>query len=265
MRRGNNNTFVCTADGTFVGVNLGADYTAEHEWGIAGLKRHFGIEGVKDGLISKRVGIDARRVTLLPPHFKLIKKSGFTYLVSTSNYGGLDAVNKKDLDRMIGAYWTSYNKKDKEIVLQTAWDEKSFGIAAKGADGKKYLTELFEAFNNNDAIITFGHDGNPFSNAGLMLLIASKLPQDYVDSQAAADLDKIKLDKAAKKTGIIDRLAKADRRYFACSPRWADETKTEVMFWLNPQEQHKNDSGWMTVADLDDWIAGKGKVIKQSA
>jgi len=265
MRRGNDNAFVGIDGDTFVGINLGADFTAEHERGIIKLKRQFGIEGVKNGLISKRIGIDARRVTLLPSHFHLIEKHGFTYLVSTSTHVFTKDMSKKNLDRMIGAYWTSYDKNAKEIVLQTAWDEKSFGIAAKGADGKKYLKLLFDAFNNNDAIITFGHDGNPFSNSGLMLLIASKLPQKYIDSQAAADMDKINLDKAAKKTGIIDRIANSDRQYFACSPRWANDGKTEVIFWLNPREQHKYNSGWMSVADLDGWIAGKGKVIKQTA
>lgn len=264
MRKGNHNAFVSNEDGTFVGVNLGWDFTSEHEWGIKGLKRDFGIEGVKDGLLKKRLGIEACRVTVLPPHFKLFEKKGFTYLVS-DHYRAEDEATKKDLDRMIEAYWTTYQKDAEEIVLQTAWDGDSFGIAAKGKEGRKYLKELYKAFDTNDAIITFGQDGNLFSNAGLMLLIASRLPQDYIDSCKEADLDQIALTKASDKTGIHKRLEKAGLRYFACSPRWANDEKTEVKYWLNPMEQKIHNSAWLTVAELDEWIAGKGPVMKESA
>lgn len=262
MRKGNRNGFIIEDD-IFIGINLGWDFTAEHEWGIAGLKGYFGLEGVHNGLINKRIGIDARRVTKLPEYFKLFVKGEFTYLVSARHMSG-DDMSKKALDSMVQAYWTSYGENDNEITLNTAWDENSFGIAVRGKEERKHLKLLFEAFNNNDAIITFGHDGNPFSNSGLMLLIASKLPKEYVDSQAAADLNKIKLNKASDKTGIIKRLKKADRQYFACSPRWANDEKTEVHYWLNPMKQDRYDSGWMTVADLDDWISDSGKVMKES-
>ncbi len=278
MRRGSHNEFI-VKDGIFVGINLGWDFTSEHEWGIKGLNQSFGIEGVTNGVMKKRLGIEARRVAVLPPHFALIEKSEYTYLVS-AKYRSLADSSKKELDRMIEAYWPTekdkkYWKDREEVVLQTAWDEGSFGIAVKGKEPRKYLKELFKAFNENDVVITFGHDGNPFSNAGLMLIIASRLPQDYVDAQKEADLDGIALGKASDKTGIIKRLEKSGRRYFACSPKWAKEikstvngeikTKHDVIYWLNPMEQTKYDHGWWTVEILDQWIAGKGPVMKESA
>lgn len=39
MREGHNNG-ILWLDETFVGVNLGADYCAEHEWGIGGRAGH---------------------------------------------------------------------------------------------------------------------------------------------------------------------------------------------------------------------------------
>jgi hypothetical protein len=81
------------------------------------------------------------------------------------------------------------------------------------------------------------------------------------------------LTKAAEKTGIAARLKKASEKsgitsylrpftYYALSPRWKDETKKEVVFWLNPCSQDRFNFGWFTVKDLDDWIAGTGKVPK---
>ncbi len=73
---------------------------------------------------------------------------------------------------------------------------------------------------------------------------------------------------------IIDRIAKSDRNYFACSPKWATEikstkdgkikTKHDVIYWLNPQQQNIYNSAWCTVEDLDAWIAGTGKIIKET-
>ena len=280
MRKGHHSDFVSDEDGKFIGVNLGWDFTAEHECGIKDLKRNFGIEGVTNGLIKKRLGIEARRVTLLPSSFTLYVKGEYTYLIA-DKYGGRtdDNINKKKLDSMIKAYWPTEQDKKRwkddreEEILQTAWDSGSFGLATKGKEARKYLKELFKAFDTNDAIITFG-GGETFAGAGLMLLIASKLPQGYIDSQKEADLDGIALVKASNKTGIIQRIAISDRSYFACSPKWASsikstkdgeiKTKYKVIYWLNPQEQHIYNSAWCTVEDLDDWIAGKGKIVKES-
>ena len=55
-------------------------------------------------------------------------------------------------------------------------------------------------------------------------------------------------------------LEKAKCRYYALSLRWKDDDKKEVIFWLNPMEQDKNNFGWFTVEDLKDWAKGKGKI-----
>lgn len=64
------------------------------------------------------------------------------------------------------------------------------------------------------------------------------------------------------KTRIHKILAKSGKKYFALSPRWADDQKKEVVFWLNPYDQDKYNSGWFSVQDLKDWAKDKGKVMK---
>ena len=107
-----------------------------------------------------------------------------------------------------------------------------------------------------------------------MLAVVSRLPKEIVDSMEAQSRDAEALKKAADKTGIVKRLEKAKESrprasgwtrpfsYYALSPRWTDDTKKSVVFWLNPMDQENNSSGWFTVQDLDDWIAGKGKIPK---
>ena len=55
-------------------------------------------------------------------------------------------------------------------------------------------------------------------------------------------------------------MEKAGKKYFALSPRWKDDNKKEVIFWLNPYHQDIDNFGWFTVEDLKDWAKGKGKI-----
>jgi hypothetical protein len=49
------------AEGKVQGVILGHDFTAEHEWGVAGI---LGVFGVPDG--SRAVGVNKRRAMTVP-------------------------------------------------------------------------------------------------------------------------------------------------------------------------------------------------------
>jgi ABC-type Zn uptake system ZnuABC Zn-binding protein ZnuA len=92
-------------------------------------------------------------------------------------------------------------------------------------------------------------------------MIKSLLSQDVIDSIKESDLDVIRLKKTANKTGIYEILKKAGKSYFSLSPRWNDESKKEVVFWLNPMNQNKYKCGWFNVNDLKDWAKDKGKII----
>lgn len=257
MRRGTQDTAIFVSeDGVFQGVCLGWDFTSEHEWGIKGITRDYGLREVS----RQVVGIEARRIQRMPDHLEITTFGNVSYLTSRSRWHDED-LTKKDLNRIMEAYDT-YDRGP----IQGAWDEKSFGVRVEGKENQEYLDELLDAFMSEDVIIAFGSGDptNPFGNSGLMLLIASRLPQDYIDASAKADNDRLDLTDAAAATGIAKRLADAGLKYFALNPkRWADEEKTEPLFWLNPMGQKEFNTGWMTVADLDDWIAGKGKVVKE--
>jgi hypothetical protein len=147
--------------------------------------------------------------------------------------------------------------RDREVA--GAWDGESFGIRATNKY-KHYLKSIYDAILAKDALIFLGGGMMAFENAGLHIVIASLMPEDVVKKCYDADKDNQNMHKAADATGIKKRVEKAGKGFFALSPRWRDEKKKEVVFWLNPMEQDKTNFGWFTVQDLDDWIAGKGKI-----
>lgn len=277
MRSGINDASMLEHEGNFIGVNLGWDFTAEHEWGIRGLTRDFGIVGTSRtkgvlGFDAKDVvGIEARQVNDVPKGLVLLIKGDYTYLMYmrswSDKYDITNETPKKELDRIIGSYG------DRELV--TAWDEKSFGIRVAGKEQREQLRTLYNAFQEGDVMIAFLGGGGPFGNNGLCLFIIPELPDFVGDGYRDSDINMLNLRDAAEATGIEQRLRDAGRRSYALSPKWATEikstkngevkTKYPVIFWLNPMEQDKYNFGWWTVEDLEEWIEGKGKIMKEKA
>jgi hypothetical protein len=224
-----------------VGVNLGADYCAEHEWGIKRIRDKF-------GMTSDGIGIENKRIRYVSEDLVFV----------TDKYTGLfcDHLYERTPTQYLDNYHVSRQG------LWTAWDEKSFAVITMDGTHHDDLRTIHQAFLDLDIAIWLG-GGGVFQNAGLCFGIISKLSKDITDMWAKHDLEAKQLDEDVKKLGILERLAAAGlgpfKGYFACSPKRIDG---KIMFWLNPFDQQNNNYGWYTVKDLDDWIAGKGKVIK---
>lgn len=256
-----------------IAVNLGADFCAEHEWGIDGIKRRFGITPQKSGILntiigSEKVGIDLRTVTQTTEDLVQFNTTVETWTDrkkgSKQMYGigmlspyrtGSDP--QKEFDHYVKR---SHFDPQKEEVLGF-WAESRFMFMS---ESERDINEIAEAFKNKDIAIWVGASG-PFKNGGLIIAIVSRLPEDFKKEMTDADLDRIELKKASESTGIHEILQKAGREYYALSPRWKDESKKEVIFWLNPQSQNKYKSGWYDVATLKQWAKGEGPIIKEAA
>jgi hypothetical protein len=244
MREGRDNNFL-EIDGKIIGINLGADYCSEHEWGIKELKRQLGIPG-----IEKFLGIKGRTTTLFPENqFFFDKGKTHTCLTFEKNY----------IRPHIG--WKNYELDNKPKKLATAWDEGTFGIVVENTH-QKVLEEIYEAFKRKDISLWLG-GGHVFQNAGLCIAITSLIPEELTNKMLQADFDYQELQEAAKATGIHKILKGAKKEYFALSPRWKNDEKTEITFWLNPCEQQENNFGWYSVDDLKLWAEGKGPIPKK--
>ena len=249
----------------FYGIRLEAAHVAEHEWGIRSLHRTYGVSAVVN---EENTGYETCLNTIFPESQVVLKD----FTADGEQYTMLISLNTLYTKNEIKL--TKSTLQDFEIYpyaggMRCAWDEHSFGIVVP-KENKDYIEEIYNALKNNECvmIIDLGElkdeeNLNPFAkNYGLCLMINSKIPEELKSQRAAKDLDRYKLYKAMAETGIEKTLKDAGKSYFALSPRWKDESKTELIFWLNPMEQHLYNFGWMTIQDLLDWTENKGKVMK---
>lgn len=259
MRRAYNSSIWRAEDGTIIALNLGADYCAEHEWGIGGILNRFGVN-------RDRLGIEGRRITkggdsIITTDGKVDEwtKTKKTKKLAKQLYGisfALPYSSGNDFSWLMkGAFW-----EPEKTEMLAFWSESRFLALL---ENKTDVDVCVEAFLNNDIAFWIG-GGGPFQNGGLCIAIVSRLPEDFKQSMLEADEDNIALKKAAEKTGIEKILAEAGRKYYALSPRWADAEKKEVKFWLNPQEQDRYEYGWYSVDELKQWAKGEGPIMKKA-
>lgn len=263
MRRAHDHGLLKAEDGTLIGINLGADYCSEHEWGIKELRQKFGMSDNEYGLAKRTI----RKIPTwldyqtdkITPYITFYDGRDKTVLVM-SQYA-----DAHHLDKM--SELSSYSYKEE---MNTAWDEGSFGVVAFSKDDREAVREIHEAILQLDLAIWLG-GGGVFQNAGLVLAIVSRVPKDKAQTLHDADVDREKLKKAVEATGIEGYLKLAKKSWFALAPSWKTaksfmeaETKHSVVFWLNPMEQHIHKSGWFTVEDLELWAEDKGPVMKEA-
>jgi len=266
MRFGYKDAELLYVDDLFVGVSLGWDHCAEHEWGIQDLKRDFGIPHAPT---RKVCGFASRKVSRVSENLTLFTVKGTEYLI----YSPYEP--RQDVPHTFTEH--SY----KEDTFKGAWGSQDFGASSTSKKGE--LKELFQAFQEKNVVFFIGKSG-PFSNGGLKICIADRIPEDSQKEAKEADLDNLDLDDAVAKTGILAKLKAAqdasgpDRNYnrkcgyYACSPSWRTVKKTvddnpfklesahNVWFFLNPRDQENNKAGWFTVEELEQWIEGKGPI-----
>lgn len=264
MRRSFNDVALIYQDDgdVLAGINLGWDFTAEHERGIDDIKGPFGI-----GNPSRKIfGLNARAVSKVPDGLELIRdeKRGFTYLLFLNGRrSGVERISKNIDD------WMEINH-GLGNEIEAAWAGRGagdFSIRVKSAEAGAHLEDVYDSIRRKDAVMFLGGAGKPFSNPGFVIAIRSRIPKELEETLAHRDLDRLNLIESAEKTGIAERLKNAGRRYYALRPEWASsmgsskpETVHEVVFWLTPRNQEENRSGWFTVEDLDAWIDGRGSI-----
>jgi len=300
MRRSFNGSFWRNEAGEIIAVNLGADYCAEHEWGISGIQSKLNIKSIpnfsnsvvpsKDKIKKieellankkgKLLGLAARKMNLHESEertryekyevldnlnsrglnvdvyekgkHKSTSKTKVWGICMRSSY--LFANNEMDWKHYAG--WVT--RESQEVIANWSSDEFCFMV-----EDKQVIVDMVDAFKRGDIAVWVGSSG-PFQNGGLIVAIASRLPQDFVEDMLKNDEDTLRLHLTAQKTGIYEMLKKADKNYFALSPRWNDQNgKRDVVFWLNPREQDKYNFGWFSAKELRQWANNEGPVIKK--
>jgi hypothetical protein len=158
---------------------------------------------------------------------------------------------------------STFGKQTYNDKLQTAWDSDHFCAFSADPDDQANLHTIFEALEADDAIIMLSGGNRWLGGGGLAIGILSLIPETVKKTLLDADLTAIRLTKDFASTGIEKRLSAAGKRWYALRPAYCDDGAIRV--WLNPQEQHKNNSGWFSIVDLDAWIANQGPIPMKAA
>lgn len=260
MRQGNENGIILNEQGQIVAVNLGADYCAEHEWGIRRIQIKFGF-----GLNDSHFGLERRKITKSSTELLWVPEVKFEYFVRPRS---------RKLLKFAGLFYDGYNdsiEKAADCVKRTAyaspekdlislWCESEFCVMAHKPEQIAQLQEVYNAFASNDIAIWRG-GGHVFKNAGLCIAIASRLSQEVLDNWKKGDEEQYQLTRDVEKTGIESKLKEANKGYYALAPRRKDDGS--IVFFLNPMQQDKNNSGWFTIQELEQWCAGTGPIPKK--
>ena len=243
------------------GVALGFDFAAEHEGGIAQLRGKFGID-------ASLIGVGARTITRLPAKFGYHEAPAVSLIGIDNNWE--DHANDSRYTQFMRQRCTEGESLARIPVCGT-WSNIGF-LAAILRNKTDFPQELYQAFLRHDIVIWQVGRRGPFDGSGLCIGIRSLLPESVARLWWTGDVNRICLQGAADQTGIAERLRTAGRGWFALSPKWSQElvsiyrgqvkTRYPVVFYLNPHEQHRYNSGWFTVEELDQWAEGTGPVMK---
>lgn len=268
MRRGNEPSFIFHND-NLIGVNLSADYCAEHEWGIKRLREMLRTDpnarGLDKGIIRDSKAFFQKSYTMMVHGRKKSKKETFSGFLVMPEY-------QREQMKEEGTKIPSELQPFGDVDLCSAWSESDLGVLAKkGSSGEKHLQTIYEACKSGDGMICFSSSmkGNPFERSGLCIMIRSRIPEEWQQAAIEEEEEKARLKQGWEYAGgpeVMEKLKKAGKNWFALGTRIAeldrgDGTKA-LCSWLNPMEQQMYNSCWVTVDDLKDWLDNKGRIVK---
>jgi hypothetical protein len=299
MRKASQDNGIIVEEGKFIGIALGYDYCAEHEWGIKDLKRICGMPEAS----KRNMGVANRTITKVPlivfkeesveKGTKNLMKGRYAIL-----YTGVQWRSKEENEASIphdlrnwkenlswNAWWNAEHpdtRGDKDNII-TAWDGGSFGVAVFGDKEVEWLKELKTAIEEKSLTIAVANlrAKNPFAGSSLCLLITDMIPNALVDAMYMGDKEYFDREDYEKKIGMKKIIEKYGNKngynglhyFMACSPKWINyedkeareeqkkkrNTKYDIMYWINYSDDDNN-AGWYTVEEIKKWLTGKKKL-----
>lgn len=266
------------------GFCLGFDFCAEHEWGAPYIQACFGLPTP-----GTAVGLEGRTVTRVPEELVLEKyewrssRKGVKQKLpaallycKTLSKDEVEALSlpRGRLKKLISSLQVGflrdpgtdsrhYDPARDDVVC--AWSGRGgFAIHVRGAENVQKLAELHKAFQDLD-VAFLDASSLGFLRRGPSFVIKSRIPENQALALKARDLSEQRLKEAARACGIENELKAAGKSWHALSPRWEQGEGSELLFFLNPREQHKYGSGWFSVEDLRLWAQDKGPVVESHA
>lgn len=263
MRRAYNDLGFIQEGGVFIGVSLGYDFCAEHEWGIEDIKRKLNIPS----LTRKTVGLKSRTMNVSKPEnlFVYTEDGDITYLFVGQKYTWDERCSDRIPSYVLKPIELKYIDEEKDMLI-TAWDGKEFGMMAKGAKEREMLKELHANILKNNMTITYinAFKLSPFSRSSLCILISDRIKEEYVNQMKAADNEYLDLQEIKNKLDLEKKIRPkfSDYSLHYCGPSFITHdskeelekrkkekgTKHDVIYWLNSSDVY----GWFTVEQLQE-------------
>lgn len=295
MRKASQDNGLIVENDKFIGVALGYDYCAEHEWGIKDLKRLCAIPDAS----KKNMGVKNRTITKVPPLIfkeETHKKQKFALLFTgqpwrteEENQNSMPHAFKNWKEDLI---WNEkWNKEhpdtrgDKDNII-TAWDGGSFGVAVMGEKEIGWLKELKVEIEKKNLTIAVANlrAKNPFAGSSLCLMITDRIPQETLDAMYRGDKEYFDREDYEEKIGMKKIIEKHGNKggyhnlhyFLACSPKWIDynneegtleeqkkkwNTKYDILYWINYSDDDNN-FGWYTVEEIREWLTGNKRLVE---
>ena len=258
MRETYNSKMLFNDDGSFIGFDLGADYCAEHEWGIKGI--HKGL-----GHMLDIMGIERFMNTKVPSSENLFvaefQRKGKKYIGMC--YDSRGWYGKPEVKHIMAMPYGD----EREIFAQ--WDSNGFAVTV-AIKYKNHLQTIIKAIELQDLAVYVGASSNPYGRGGLQLLIASAQDKKFLKEMENKHKDEALLAKADAKAGVKIMLKNAGKRYCSLSPAWYSpsfkpnnrtlRTRYPVIYFLNPS-MGDGKCGWYTVEELKAWAKGKKSIV----
>lgn len=237
--------WITSDEGELIGLSLGYDFVAEHEWGIETLQHEFGID-------TSHHGIKGRQITRVPSFYWEDDGQEALFLCQSRT---IDQYDEQWVEYVKGYVWFSEWKDVNEVdrSLACAWSGRDFGIRARGSS-RANLIQIKNALARTDLAMTVA--------SGLQLLIVSRFPADKNREWIATDKERIRLAHLWNESGVEKELRDAGKRWFFLrNPRENEEGLLRL--WLNPREQDIHRAGWYSLDELRAWANDTGPVMRE--
>lgn len=257
MRRAYNDIVILlNNESKIIGVALGFDFCAEHEFGIQKIKKSLGIPEItrKVNGLNGRTATDYSNIYFGSFTDKKVKYFYFlckSYFLSYHSNPEQRAEDIKKKTKEIAKQYLPYS--DREI--STAWDDGEFIVVTKN---EELYNCLVSAVEKKTLCVGAGVSKGPFSRGGIAI----------IDSNGEEDEDMVKKDleyiehqeRASNVSSWLEPRIRKTKGFYALIGSVIDEkrkeeknTKYDIIFWLNPTDQRKYNSGYFTVEDLLEW------------
>ncbi len=269
-----------TDSGIVYGIFSEADFCAEHEHGLGRLHRDMGcgdleVEGIGRYQPSQEAVSSGR--------FPVLGKSKFWYRDDKHKKKWVTRrfLSSRLVERVPDGGYVPSSHQDATV----SFSEYGFLVVSRSDEMDTFLEVLDARAKERDIAVFMGGfgSGNPFNRGGLVIAIPSMVSDEDKETLRSSHENVRLLEEAATRTGIRERVkAKVEAtasggwgfnspfHLYAISPGWATSIKSrgegdtlktahDVIFFIN---SGRGIYGWYTVEELDDWLAGTGKVLE---